>query len=210
VKLHWSPRSPFVRKVMVCAHELGVAGRIEKIYTLVSASNVNAEMLRVNPIGRIPTLVADDGTVLYDSVVICEYLDTLCGGSRLFPKEGPARWDTLRRHALANGMLEILVLWRGGLGQMVTQQSPDVLAAFEGKTLSALGAAEQEAPAIDGPRIDIATITLGVALAYLDFRFAQIDWRARHPRLARWFETFAARPSMQQTAPRDELEQAGG
>lgn len=203
MKLYWSPRSPFVRKVMVCAHELGIAERIEKIYTLVSMDKVNGDMMRANPLGRIPALVTDDGAVLYDSVVICEYLDVLHGGQRLFPADDGRRWDTLRRHALADGLLEMLVLWRSELGRVSSQQSPNVLAALEEKTASALDAAEHDASGAAGD-VDIGRITLGVALGYLDFRYAGMDWRAPHPRLARWFETFGARPSMRDTQPQDE------
>ena len=208
MKLYWSPRSPFVRKVMVCAHELGIAERIQKIYTLVSSSEVNADMLRVNPLGRIPALVTDEGTVLYDSVVICEYLDAIDGRSRLFPGAGDRRWDILRRHALANGMLEMLVLGHSERSRSLSQQSAQTLAAFERKVGTALDAAEIESPAPEDVGIDIGHVTLGVALGYLDFRFTDINWRAAHPRLARWFETFGARASMQQTKPEDERARA--
>jgi glutathione S-transferase len=208
MKVYWSPRSPFVRKVMVCAHELGISDRIEKIYTLVSASKVNADMLQLNPLGRIPALVTDENAVLYDSVVICEYLDSRYGGGRLFPVDGKRRWDTLRRHALANGMLELLVLWRSELSRPASQQSPDTLHAFEHKVVSALSAAAAE-EALDGVDVDIAHVTLGVALGYLDFRYADIDWRARHPRLADWYESFGARPSMRNTLPEDEQLRGG-
>ena len=77
VKLHWSPRSPFVRKVMIAAHELGVADRLETVRTVVAMSEPNLELLADNPLGKIPTLVLDDGTALYDSLTICEYLDSL-------------------------------------------------------------------------------------------------------------------------------------
>ena len=113
MKLYWSPRSPFVRKVMVCAHELGIAERIETIYTLVSMSTLNEDARQVNPLGRIPALVTDQGVVLYDSAVICEYLDVTYGEARLFGGQDAQRWDRLRRHALADGMLETLVLWHG-------------------------------------------------------------------------------------------------
>ncbi|MGZ5091626.1 MAG: glutathione S-transferase family protein [Burkholderiales bacterium] len=202
MKLYWSPRSPFVRKVMVCAHELAISDRIEKVYTLVSSSKVNADMLRVNPLGRIPALVTEDNTVLYDSVVICEYLDSRYGG-RLFPRDEKQRWNSLRRHALANGMLELLVLWRSELSRPESQQSPETLRAFERKVASALSAAATE-EALDTVEVDIAHVTLGVVLGYLDFRYADIDWRARHPRLARWYGSFSARLSMTNTLPEDE------
>ena len=138
MKLFWSPRSPFVRKVMVCAHELGVANRIEKIYALVSMSKANPDVLKVNPVGRIPALIAEDGTVLYDSHVICEYLDAVYGESRLFPKETPRRWVVLRRLALGDGMLETLVLWRSEQTRPEPQRSGAVLETFRTKTASAL------------------------------------------------------------------------
>jgi glutathione S-transferase len=204
VKLHWSPRSPFVRKVMVCAHELGIAARIETLYTLVSMRKSNPEMLRVNPLGRIPALVLDDGSVLYDSVVICEYLDVTFGDHLLFPRDGAKRWDALRRHALADGLLETLVLWRDERTRRDPQQSPEIHAAFESKARSALAAAEHQADRLAGGAPDVGDLTLGVALGYLDFRYADLRWRDAHPRLARAYDTIAARPSMRETAPYDE------
>src|SRR5918911_4567025 len=96
--LHWSPRSPFVRKVMVAAHELGLADRIERVRTVVRmTARPNPDLLPDNPLGKIPTLVLADGTALFDSVVICEYLDALAGGGILFPSPGRERWTTLSR-----------------------------------------------------------------------------------------------------------------
>jgi glutathione S-transferase len=204
MKLYWSPRSPFVRKVMVCAYELGIAEKIERIRALVSLTQVNADVLKVNPIGRIPALVMDDGQVLYDSHVICEYLDTEYGNSRLFPQLRPARWDALRRLALGDGMLETGILWRSERMRPAAQQSSPMLAAFERKMTSALAAIEQDERGLDGGRADIGDVAIGCALGYLDFRFAEIDWRAQHPRTAASFEPFNNRPSMQQTLPYDE------
>jgi glutathione S-transferase len=203
MKLHWSPRSPFVRKVMVCAHELGIAARIEKVYTLVSLRKSNEDMLRVNPIGRIPALVLDDGSVLYDSIVICEYLDATFGG-RLFPQQGAARWDALRRHALANGMLETGILWLNERTRPAAQQSPEMHAALERKIRSALASAETEADRLTGNAPDIGDLTLGVALGYLDFRYADLEWRKAAPRLARAYETLASRASLRETEPYEE------
>jgi glutathione S-transferase len=203
MKLHWSPRSPFVRKVVVCAYELGVEERIEKDYTLVSASGTNEDMLRVNPLGRIPALVLDDGSVLYDSIVICEYLDAAYG-PKLFPAQPAARWDALRRHALANGMLEIGLLWLAERGRPQAQQSPERLAAFERKTRSALAAAEAGADRLRSDKPDIGDLTLGVALGYLDFRYAHLKWREAAPRLAAAHAVLAQRRSLSQTTPYDE------
>ena len=91
MKLHWSPRSPYVRKVMVFAHEVGLAGRIEIVRTVVAMTQANRDLMRINPLGKIPTLITDDGMVLFDSTVICEYLDSLHGRAKLFPQQPERR-----------------------------------------------------------------------------------------------------------------------
>src|SRR5580692_10038177 len=112
MKLHWSPRSPFVRKVMIVAHERGLVARIACVRTVAATAKPHAELMQDNPLSKIPTLVLDDGTVLYDSPVICEYFDTLDGATKLFPKEPKARLAALRRQALGDGFLDMLVLLR--------------------------------------------------------------------------------------------------
>ncbi|GGG44588.1 glutathione S-transferase [Caldovatus sediminis] len=196
--LHWSSRSPFVRKVMVAAHETGQAGRIRTERVVVSARTTNAAVMRDNPLGKIPTLRLPDGTVLYDSAVICEYLDSLHDGPKLFPPAGTARWTALRRHALGNGLLDNLVLWRGA--REWPHRVADLEAALEAKTKAALDAMEAEAEALAADPFSIGQIAIGVALAYLDFRFAALEWRAGRPALAAWHEAFSARPSVQATA----------
>jgi glutathione S-transferase len=204
MKLYWSSRSPFVRKVMIFAHECGLAGRIECVRTLVSMSRPNADLLPVNPTGKIPTLVLDDGSALYDSTVICEYLDSLHTGPRLFPESGPARWTALRRHALGNNLTDNLMLWRNEILRPQLQQSPETLAAFEMKVRNAVAALDQEAPALAAGAITIGHVAIGCALGYIDFRFAHLGWRAGHDRIAGWYETFAQRPSMLHTAHVDQ------
>ncbi|HXW49283.1 MAG TPA: glutathione S-transferase N-terminal domain-containing protein [Xanthobacteraceae bacterium] len=112
MKLHWSPRSPFVRKVMIVAHERGLAGRLQCVRTVAEMTKPHAELMKDNPLSKIPTLVLDDGTALYDSPVICEYLDALDGSPKLFPRCGQARFIALRRQALGDGFLDLLVLMR--------------------------------------------------------------------------------------------------
>ena len=204
MKLYWSPRSPFVRKVMVCVHELGIVDRIQTEYAFVSPSQVNGEVLKVNPIGRIPALVTDSGMVLFDSHVICEYLDAEHGSSRLFPKSGERRWEALRRLALGDGMLETGVLWRTERIRPAPQQSSPILLGYDQKITHALDAVEAEATALKLDAIDIGEIAIGCALGYLDFRFVELDWRTRCPKAAKWFESVNARPSMQQTLPYEE------
>jgi glutathione S-transferase len=200
--LHWSPRSPFVRKVMIAAHELGLADRLNLRRTVVAMAQPNAELMPDNPLSRIPTLVLDDGTVLYDSGVICAFLDTLHEGRKLFPSEMPARWTALRRHALGDGMLEVLILWRNERERPQGARSEKHIEAFQIKIGKALDLLEREAADLAASPIDISHIATASALSYLDFRFADHDWRTERPQLAAWYATFSARPSMRATEPR--------
>lgn len=196
MKLHWSPRSPFVRKVMIAAHEAGVADRIACVRSVAAATKPNPEIMRDNPLSKIPTLVLDDGTPLYDSPVICEYLDTLHDGPKLFPAEPGPRFAALRRQALGDGLLETLLLWRGELMRPEEQRSQVHLAAFATKAGSALAAIEADAGALADAPFGIGHVTLGCTLTYIDFRFADtIDWRPGHPKAAAWQEAFERRPS---------------
>jgi glutathione S-transferase len=204
MKLYWSSRSPYVRKVMIFAHECGLAARIECERTLVAMNRPNAALLPVNPTGKIPTLVLDDGSVLYDSTVICEYLDSLHAGPQLFPASGTARWTALRRHALGNNLTDNLMLWRNEMLRPQPQQSPDMLAAFEMKVRNAVAALDREAAALTAEPVCIGHVAIGCALGYIDFRFAHLGWRAGHDRIAGWYETFARRPSMTLTAHVDQ------
>jgi len=194
MKLHWSPRSPFVRKVMIAAHELGVADRIETVRTMVAMTRPNTELLVDNPIGKIPTLILDDGTAIYDSLTICEYLDNLAAAPKLFPPPGPARWSALTRHALAHGLLDALILWRNERDKPEARQTPEWLAAFAVKTHATLDRFETTVPVPEA--FGIAEITTGCALSYMDFRFPDLDWRNGRNNLAAWHAGFEARPSV--------------
>jgi glutathione S-transferase len=198
MKLHWSPRSPFVRKVMVCAHELRLEKRIEKIRSVVAMAKPNPEVMKDNPLGKLPTLVLPDGSALYDSAVICEYLDDL-GGRKLFPKPGPARWQALRRHALGDGMLDVLILWRNQRDEPVERQVREWLSGFDLKIRQALQVVEDEK--LKAEPFGIGQIAIGCALGYIDFRFPDMNWKKKHPALGAWFEEISLRPSMQQTSP---------
>lgn len=198
VRLLWSSRSPFVRKVMVAAYEVGVAGRIATERVVVGADKPNAGVMALNPLNKIPTLILDDGTVLYDSRVVSEYLDTLHEGPRLFPVDPAARWRALRRQALGDGLMEIIVLRLGEQNRPRETQSESHLSSFRLKTLSALDRLEAEGVDLAGAR-DIGHIAIACALAHLDFRFAAVPWRTGRPRLSAWFGAFAERPSMRAT-----------
>ena len=203
MKLHWSPRSPFVRKVMVFAHEAGLADRIETIPTKVAMTQPNTDLLKVNPLGKIPTLITDDGMVLYDSSVICEYLDTLHKGSRLIPRESGKHWQALRWHAMGDNMLDTLVLWRNETLRHQPRQSPETIVGFLIKTQTSLDALEKDEPQLAAAPLGIGHVAVGVALGYIDFRFPDLRWRDGRPKLAAWYEAFAKRPSMQNTVPVD-------
>ncbi len=200
MKLHWSSRSPYVRKVMICVYELGLENRVERISSVVSLSKPNSDVMRDNPLGRIPTLILDDGRVFHESVVICEYLDSLHSGTPLFPAKGEARWTALRRHALGNGMLDALLLWRSEMMKPVARQTPEWLTTFDLKTRNGLKAIEADADALARTPFDIGQVGLGTALAYLDFRFGDFGWRENHPRTCAWMQQFAQRDSVKKTA----------
>jgi glutathione S-transferase len=202
--LHWSPRSPFVRKVMIVAHEAGLADRIETVRTVVAAATPNIELMKQNPQSRLPTLVLADGTVIYDSVVICEYLDTLHGGAKLFPADWPERLIALRRHALGDGMLDTMLMWRGEQLRPPAQQSIKHMQAWKLKTKVSVDMLEGDAVALAASRFSIGHIALGVALDYVDFRFPELAWREGRPRLKVWHDTFAARPAVRANQPADE------
>lgn len=203
MKLHWSPRSPYVRKVMIVAHELGVAQRLETVRTVVGGTTPHLELMRDNPLGKIPTLVLQDGTIIYDSPVICEYLDTLHDGPKLFP-DWPERLSALRRLALGDGMLDIALAWLGERFRPVEKQSEPHMALWRAKLLACIDALERDADALAAGRFTIGHIAIGIALSYLDFRFDDLAWRDGHPRLAAWHATFDARPSVQANPPIDD------
>ena len=194
--LRSSPASPFGRKVKIAAHLLGLMDRIE----IVAADTTDpAEPLRQqNPLGKIPTLVLPDGTTLFDSRVIVEYLDHLAGGSQLFP-QGDERFAQLRLQALADGLTDAALIQvyevrfrpeEGRNAAWVAHQA--------GKVSRALLALELAPPVFeDKPRI--GEIALACALGYLDLRF-EGKWRAEHPKLVAWLDDFAARvPAFEET-----------
>jgi glutathione S-transferase len=205
MKLRYSPTSPYVRKVMVVALETGLAERIERLPTSVAPTKPNDEVARENPLVKVPALTTDDGLVLYDSPVICEYLDTLHDGAKLFPPSGRARWVALRQQALGDGMLDAAILTRYEMTRPQQYQWPDWLDAQMRKVRNALAELEIECESGDlGAAPTIGAVAIACALGYLDFRFASEEWRARHRRLGAWFGGFAERKSFQLTMPKDQ------
>lgn len=205
MKLYWSPKSPFVRKVMVFAHETGLVDRLELERTVVALTRPNLPHVREhNPLGRIPTLLTDDGMYLPESVLICEYLDSLHDGRPLFPGAPQRRWASLRRHALGSGLLEIQILWRNEALREEPYRLPAMLAACETKAEATLDLLERQAEDLEEVPFDIGHIGIGCALGYLDYRsadFTDRQWRTGRDRLATWYESFRARPSVRATEP---------
>lgn len=198
MKLYFSPFSPYVRKCLVVAHEVGLASQIELLPSNAHPVQRDAVIIASNPLGKVPTFFTDDGQVLYDSRVICEYLDKLAGGA-LFPAEGRDRWDALTLQSLADGMLDAALLARY---EQVAR--PDALRwehwlhAQLDKIATSMAALEAQPQRLHD-RVDIGTLTLGCVVWYLDLRFADLGWRERYPKLAQWAAAFGERPSMQAT-----------
>lgn len=199
MRLLWSSRSPFARKVMVAAHELRIAERITLRRVVVATDRTDPGVMEINPLNQIPSLVRDDGSALFDSTVILDYLNASFGGD-LIPPAGEARWRVLGLQALGDGLAQVN---RGRLaeGRRGETAASDYLNAFAAKTKATLDRLEQEASALDP--ISVGSIAVAVALAHLDFRFPDEGWRAGRPRLAAWFAVFSARTSMRATEPEE-------
>ena len=200
MKLRYSPTSPYVRKVSVVAIETGLEARIKRVPTDIRAPT--PEFHRDNPLGKVPTLITEGGETLYDSAVICEYLDSLHDGIALFPPPGGPRWTALRRQALADGIADAGVLVRMEMLRPAGERSRTWIARQTEKVNRGLDALEEEAVAL-GSACTIGHITIGCALGFLDFRMPELDWRQGRIELARWAEGFSARPSMAATIPRE-------
>ena len=200
MKLLLSPASPYARKVWLAAAELGLADRIEVSSAAASPVAENPDLSALNPLGKIPVLVTDEGQALYDSRVIADYLDSLTP-RRLCPSSGPERWAVQTLHAAADGLLDAALLaryeealrpeplrwadWRRGQGEKIRR----VLDLFEAADLRA------------GDDARICDIAAACALGYLDFRFGAEPWRGGRPRLSAFFEAFTRRPAWGQSDP---------
>jgi glutathione S-transferase len=198
MKLYGSHRSPFTRKTRVAVHELDLAQAITFVPVVVSSTTTDDALAALNPLGQIPTLVLDDGEVIHDSLIICEYLDVLAGGA-LLPREGPERWRALTRHDLANGLLETLVKLFTERKRADDPRHPIYADAFTAKARRVLPALDRIYA--DGPQrsFDLGDIACACALAYADFRFAELEWRKGLPNLERRYAAMAERPSMRAT-----------
>jgi glutathione S-transferase len=195
--LHWSPRSPYVRKVMVALHEKGLAADVRTVRTHADPLIPHKGLMAVNPLSKIPTLELDDGTVLFDSHVICRWADrTGQTGPRLFPDDLTAERD----EALGTGLLDVALPWLVEARlRPAALRSEDMIAVYRTKMNRVADWLEAHVTALEARPFDIGHISIGVALCYLDFRFEAEGWRTGRPLLAHWHKTFTARPSVQQT-----------
>ena len=196
MKLYSHPASPFGRKCKIIAHELGI-----KLEIVVVNARDDDALRRINPLKKIPILILDDGSSLFDSRVICEYLNEM-GGGKFFPgmtvwRPTSGRWKALGLQALADGIMDAAVACRyETIGE--DKRNPDHIRRYMATVTAGVDTLERitfnETPAIG----EVAT---GCALGYLDFRYPELQWRETHPKLATWFEKFAQYPSMLATVP---------
>jgi glutathione S-transferase len=203
--LHYSPKSPFVRKVMVFIHETGLYDKIDRERSVTNMLVPNHKLMEFNPWSKIPTLVLDDGRVLFDSDVICEYLDTVHDGPPLIPTQADERFQALRWRSFGNEMLHCLILWRNERERPPEKILDPAIEAFTLKLHTGLAMLETETAQLESAAFSVGHIALGCALGYIDFRFNTIPWRDQYPQVAAWFADFEGRESARLTNPIDDI-----
>lgn len=199
MKLLYSATSPFVRKVSIVLIETGLSDRVEHVPT--NPWDPQSDLPAQNPIGKVPTLISAQGVEIFDSSVICEFLDNLHAGPKMFPIDAEGRITANQFQSLADGMMDAAVLGfiensRRPKDRRWGEWSDRQLAAIT-RSLNWLEERHQTL----NQTSDIGTISVACALGYLDFRFADLEWRRHHERLAEWFEQFAQRESIRATVP---------
>jgi glutathione S-transferase len=198
MKLFYSPTSPFVRKVMICAITRGLDAQITRVSTNPHVSP--PDLLAANPLSKVPCLITDDGLALFDSPVICEYLDSVGDEPALFPRTHHGeRLMALKLQALGDGMMDAAVLRRGEMARPEEAARNAVMARQKQAVDHSLALLEQEIP---HSSLDIGTITIVCALGYLDFRYEHEAWREKCPKLAAWFAKISEIPAVAQTVPK--------
>lgn len=200
MKLYYSPTSPYARKVRTVVAEKQLGGLIEEIIVDVYADP--PALTDCNPLGKIPALVSDEGLALFDSPVICAYLDAhpQAQGPRLKPQSGPGQWSVARAEALADGVMDL------GLNLTMERRKPEAEASptsakrWRGQLLRALDALPATLRGLPED-VTLGHLAIACALGYVDFRHGDMNWRDGRGELAAWYETIAARPSLAATAP---------
>lgn len=196
MKLAYSPNSPYVRKCVASAIARGIDTQLE-LWTIGTTA---AELAALNPLSKVPTLILDDGSVLYDSPVICEYLDSVGSAPKLFPAAGPARWKALTQEALGDGILDATQPRRREVALPLDDGRRDYIATQQLKVTRALDVLEAQADGL-GLLATIGEITIGCALGYLDFRYPHEPWRPDHPGLEAWYAKVSQLPPLARTVP---------
>lgn len=200
MKLFHSPTSPYVRKVMVISMEKGLDGQIEKIPTSVTPLKREGELPTRNPIGKVPCLVTDDGRALFDSPVICSYIDSLKAPA-LIPEDANGRFQSMTLEALADGLLDAGLLLRYESTRPEDKQWQPWIDGQMAKIMGVIDALETTyADALSGP-LTMGQIAVACALGWFDFRFGHVDWRKDHPKVAAFAARMAERPSIKATVP---------
>jgi len=197
MKLLYSRTSPYSRKVRMMIHEKG----LQQAITSVECNPFDEvpELEATNPLGKVPALILDDGSSLYDSPVICAYLDTLTP-DRLIPESGRERWNVLRREALCDGVLDAtynIVMERRRDSR---EQSAGWIAQWKSQASRSLDHLEADTDTLP-EQLSLAQLSLGATLGYLDFRLTDLDWRNQCPTLADWYGDFSRCEAMQSTRP---------
>jgi glutathione S-transferase len=196
MKITASGASPYVRKAMACAIARGIDSQLEK-WTIATTDPV---LSHSNPLGKIPTLVTDEGVALFDSPVICEFLDSIGSAPALFPAAGPARWAALCLQAIGDGILDASQPRRRELALPQDEGRVAYIDLQRGKVARAVAVLEKEAASL-GALKTIGDIAVACALGYLDFRFAHEPWRPGHPKLEAWYSSVVSLPPMAKTMP---------
>jgi len=196
MKLAYSPNSPYVRKCWALAIQRGIEDRVE----LWTVPTTDPGLAEVNPLSKVPTLITDEGQVLYDSPVICEFLDSVGSGPHMFPESGAARWKALTQAALADGILDATQPRRREVALPQDEGRITYIVLQQGKVARALDALEADADSL-GALTTIGEIAIACALGYLDFRYPHEPWRPGHPKLEEWYARVSELPAMARTVP---------
>lgn len=200
MKLYHNAASPFVRKVRVVAAECGITDKLVLEEIALTPVSTPDAIAAENPLGKIPSLVLDNGLTLFDSRVICEYLDAEYDGG-LIPNDGPQRWSALRLQAIADGFCDAAVLVRyEGFVRPEDRQWKEWVEGQLGKCRRSIDLLEQECAGFPVD-VNIGTLSVAIALGYFDFRNSGEKWRDRAPALAAWYQQFSQRPSLVETQP---------
>lgn len=204
MKLLWSKRSPFARKVMIVVAEKSLANNVQTINTAVMmAAPANKDVLQYNPLCKIPVLILADGDSLFDSRVICEYLDEIGKGPNLIPDQFDQRMECMRQQALGDGLLDILLLWRTEVGRGEFCNA-EICNSFDTKVKATMEQLEKEVVEFKTQALNLGHISVICALAQLNFRYPDCNWQKVCPTLSAWYNDVSRLPSMLATAVEDD------